>query len=43
MYAPVGLKITGVNSELEDAPELVNEDPESKAWLVEIDCSGQQD
>lgn len=35
LYLPIGGEIVAVNAELEDAPELVNEDP-YKNWLVEI-------
>ena len=36
IYAPVSGTITAVNEELEDAPELVNEDPFGEGWLVRI-------
>ena len=35
IYLPVGGEIVGVNSELEDAPELLNEDPYVN-WIVEV-------
>lgn len=35
LYLPMGGEIIAVNSELEDAPELLNEDPYSN-WIVEI-------
>ena len=35
IYLPVGGEIVAVNSALEDAPELVNEDP-YEGWLVEV-------
>jgi len=35
IYLPIGGEITAVNSELEDAPELLNEDPYAH-WIVEI-------
>lgn len=37
LYAPVGGTITATNDALEDAPELVNESPYEKAWMVELD------
>ncbi len=41
IYAPVAGEIVEVNAELEDAPELVNEDPYGKGWLFKIKASGQ--
>ncbi len=35
LYLPIGGEIVAVNEDLEDAPELVNEDP-YKNWLIEI-------
>lgn len=35
LYLPVSGEVVAVNEDLEDAPELVNEDP-YKNWLVEI-------
>ena len=39
VYAPVSGKITAVNEELQEKPELINEDAEGKGWLVEIEMS----
>ena len=36
LYMPMGGKVTAINEELEDAPELVNNDPYSGGWMVEI-------
>jgi len=35
LYIPVGGEIVAVNNELEDAPELVNQDP-YKGWIIEV-------
>lgn len=35
-YAPVSGETVEVNSELEDNPEWVNEDPYGKAWLIKV-------
>jgi glycine cleavage system H protein len=35
-YAPVSGEVIEVNTELEDNPEWVNNDPYGKAWLVKI-------
>ncbi len=36
LYLPVGGTIEEFNKELESAPELINEDPYGKGWLVRI-------
>jgi glycine cleavage system H protein len=36
LYMPVGGEVVGVNSELEDSPDLVNSDPYDKGWIIEI-------
>ncbi|MEM9598095.1 MAG: glycine cleavage system protein GcvH [Acidobacteriota bacterium] len=35
-YTPVEGTVIEANGELEDAPELVNEDPQGKGWLVKL-------
>lgn len=39
IYAPVSGKVVKVNSELEDAPEKVNESAEEAAWMVELELT----
>lgn len=39
IYAPLSGKVVKLNSELEDAPELVNESAEEAAWMVEIEIA----
>ena len=36
LFLPVGGEILLVNAELEEHPELVNQDPYGKGWLVRI-------
>jgi glycine cleavage system H protein len=36
IYAPIGGRVIAVNTELEDRPELVNEDPFGIAWLLKL-------
>ena len=36
LFAPVDGEILEVNEELEDNPELVNEDPYGEGWMVKI-------
>ncbi len=39
VYAPVGGKVVAVNEALDDNPELINEDPYGKAWLIKLDIA----
>jgi glycine cleavage system H protein len=36
VYAPVGGEVIAVNRELEDSPELVNQDPYGEGWLIRL-------
>lgn len=38
LYCPVSGKVVAVNSALEDAPELINEDPYAN-WIIKIEMS----
>ncbi len=39
LFLPVDGEVLEVNADLEDKPELVNEDPYGKGWLVKIALS----
>lgn len=39
LYAPVSGKVVEVNEALENEPELVNEDPWEKGWMITIEPS----
>jgi glycine cleavage system H protein len=39
LYMPVSGKVLQVNPELEGAPELVNQDPYGKGWMIKIKLS----
>ena len=39
LYAPVNGSVTATNKELEASPELVNNDPYGKGWMIEFDIS----
>ena len=39
LYAPVSGTVTSANKELEAQPELVNQDPYGKGWMIEIELS----
>jgi glycine cleavage system H protein len=34
VYMPMGGKIVAINEDLEDAPELVNQDPYGEGWMI---------
>ena len=36
LYMPIGGEILGVNTALEDSPELVNASPHSDGWIIRI-------
>ncbi|HJM19940.1 MAG TPA: glycine cleavage system protein GcvH, partial [Candidatus Thalassarchaeaceae archaeon] len=36
IYAPIAGNITEVNEELDDTPELINQDPYGAGWIVKI-------
>lgn len=40
LYAPVSGKIVRLNRDLESKPELVNEDCYGKAWMIELEPTG---
>ncbi|MCF6095371.1 glycine cleavage system protein GcvH [Microaerobacter geothermalis] len=39
LYAPVSGKVIEVNGELESSPELVNESPYEKAWMIVVEMT----
>ena len=39
VFSPVSGKITGVNTELAESPELLNQDPYGKGWIVKINLT----
>lgn len=41
IFAPVSGVVVAINSELENAPELMNSDPYGAGWLVEIEVPAQ--
>jgi len=36
IYAPVGGEVVSVNEDLEDSPELINDDPYGDGWICRI-------
>ena len=43
MYAPIGGKILEINDGLNDNPEVVNEDPYEKGWIVKIEVENSSE
>lgn len=43
VYTPVAGEIVEVNAALEDAPELVNEDPHGDGWFVKLRLASEAD
>jgi glycine cleavage system H protein len=43
IFCPVGGEVVEVNEKLEDSPELINESPHVKAWLIKIRISNQEE
>jgi len=39
VFSPVSGKITKVNAELAESPELLNQDPYGKGWIAEINLT----
>jgi len=39
LYAPVSGKVVNINKDLEANPELVNQDPYGKGWMIEVELS----
>jgi glycine cleavage system H protein len=39
LFAPISGKVTAVNGDLKDSPELVNSEPYDRGWMVEIEPS----
>ena len=42
IYMPIRGKVTEVNNEVADSPEILNEDSYEKGWLVKIEKTGDE-
>lgn len=42
LYSPVSGEVVAVNTDLEDKPELINEDPYA-AWIIKVDMSDKSE
>ncbi|HYK88476.1 MAG TPA: glycine cleavage system protein GcvH [Acidobacteriota bacterium] len=43
IFCPVGGEVVEINSKLEDSPELINESPHQKAWMIKIRISDPEE
>ncbi len=43
IFAPVDGEVVGINSKLQNSPELVNTDPHGEAWLIRVKLSDRRD
>jgi len=43
LYSPVTGTVSDVNEALDDAPELINDDPYGKGWILKIEVSDPQE
>jgi len=43
IYAPVSGKVESINSDLDDNPELINDNPYEKGWMCKIKASNLQE
>jgi glycine cleavage system H protein len=43
LIAPLSGPVTAVNTELEDQPRIVNEDPLHEGWLIEIEMTEESE
>lgn len=43
IMTPVAGTVTAINEELEDEPELVNDEAMGEGWLIELELSGELD
>ena len=43
LFMPVTSEIIEINSQIENSPELINEDAENKGWIVKVKISNMRD
>ena len=43
LFMPIKGKVLEINSDIESTPEIVNEDPYGKGWIIKIEISEDQD
>ena len=40
LYAPVSGEVIAVNGEVSSSPEVVNQDPQGRGWLIRVRVDG---
>lgn len=43
LYAPVTGKVLAINTELEDSPEEVNDEPYEAGWMIEVELANESE
>ena len=43
IYAPVSGEVMEVNEDLNDAPEILNEDPHNKGWVIKLNIEDKSE
>jgi len=43
LYLPISGKVAEVNAALNDSPQLINEDPLGKGWIIKVEMSNPAD
>lgn len=43
IFAPVSGEVIGINQELESSPQIINQDPYGKGWMVQIKLSNKEE
>ncbi len=43
IYAPISGKVIQINDELEDSPEMINEDPYGEGWICRMEISDKNE
>ena len=43
IYSPVSGEVTAVNEGLNDSPEIVNQDPHGKGWIIRLKIKNKSD
>lgn len=43
IYAPVSMEVLETNPEVVEKPELINQDPHDKGWLIKIKITNESD
>lgn len=43
VYAPVSGTVSATNTALDEQPELINSDPYSEGWIVEVETTGEDE